>query len=542
MRKAIAVCGLTFFILLFPLYTNNTPYLDDYYLINEQQLLGFWGPTNYFQQIWGVYRIVYTFLMAPIFSAAEHTWALRLLGITLHFASATLIFAIIRRLFSPMAALTAFALFLFFPFALEAIAWPSNLGQYPLAPFLALLGAWIALKNGSTKWKVIAGGLLMAFSCWIHEQVGPIIFALAASIFIKVSRKNRTEFSAAVVLPVAANLLLIYLYRDSNIRLSGQDAASLGNIFGHASYVAQLIRTTPLGDLYYSPSGIQISWFSVLILVCALFGARSVVNGKSTPEEAGSNHLQGLEATTSSIVFSAVLMVGAYVVTLLPIILSPVPWHTARVVYIPFVAFALSVGVLTEALYRLVPRRASKYCQTLFAGLLVLIICWQAHALQSEAVAYDKQITINYVRAQGAASLVQPDRDLTESSLLVVGGFPGTDVSRPQFGEHIIGMTEGELKAALGLRVYSKSKTPRIHFSSGWDSLCKNEALDEIGLRPAAWDLVWESQRVDKTLVTFLVWANGRWNVQRPHGPKLVLGALPEDLPKCDSRRTERVG
>lgn len=534
MRKAIAACGLSFFILLFPLYTNNIPYLDDYYLINEQQLLGFWGPTNYFQNIWGVYRVVYTSLMAPIFSAAEHTWALRLLGIALHFASATLIFAIIRRLFSPLAAFTAFALFLFFPYALEAIAWPSNLGQYPLAPFLVLLGTWIALENGSAKWKVIAGGLLMAFSCWIHEQVGPIIVALAASIFFKVERKNRIEFSAAVILPVVANLLLIYLYRDSNIRLSGQDAASLGNVFGHASYMAQLIRTTPLGDLYYSPLGIQISWFSVLILVCAVFGAWTLINEKSTAQVAGSKHLNELEGTTFSIIFSAVLMAGAYAVTLLPIILSPVPWHTARVVYIPFVAFAFSVGLLAEVLYRLAPRKALKHCKALFAALLVVIICWQAHALQSEAVAYDKQITINRVRAHSAASLIQPDRDLTDSSLLVVGGFPGTDVSRPQFGEHIIGMTEGELKAVLGLRVYSKSKTPRIHFSSGWDSLCINEAKDEIALRPAASDRVWELERVDKKLVTFLVWANGRWNVQRPDGPKLARSTLPQDLPKCD--------
>ena len=266
--KTIAFCCFAFFAILYPIYSNNIPYLDDYYLINEQLIMGFWGPTQYFQNIWGVYRAVYTFLMSIIFSFSDNIWALRTLGVTLHFMSAALIFAIIKSLsFSRITALISFVFFLFFPYALEAIAWPSNIGQYPLAPFLTLLGALIVIKSDNRHWRIVLGGVLMAFSIYIHEQIGPIILALAFGIFWKINKKNRILFSLAIMLPIIANLLLIYMLRDGNIRLSGADAANIKYVLRNIGYFSQLIKTTPLGEFYYSSAGIKISWPSIIIFV-----------------------------------------------------------------------------------------------------------------------------------------------------------------------------------------------------------------------------------------------------------------------------------
>jgi hypothetical protein len=112
---AVLLCVALFFIISRKLLINNVPFLDDYYLIKEQQLFGYWAPSEYYRSIWGYYRIVYTTLMSIVFGASEYTWALRLIGVSFHCALSVLLFLVVGRVlgnFFP--AFIAFGGFLFF--------------------------------------------------------------------------------------------------------------------------------------------------------------------------------------------------------------------------------------------------------------------------------------------------------------------------------------------------------------------------------------------------------------------------------------------
>ena len=91
----------------------------------------------------------------------------------------------------------------------------------------------------------------------------------------------------------------------------------------------------------------------------------------------------------------------------------------------------------------------------------------------AEAEAFRQQLEINHLRLESLVAAIEPSSDLSKTSLLVIAGFPGTDVQRPFFGEHIIGITSGELRARLGLRVYQPSPEPSFNFRSGWGGLCR---------------------------------------------------------------------
>lgn len=533
MTMSILLCTIVFLAVSFPLSSNNLPYLDDFYLMKEQELLGFWGPTNIFQSLWGYYRIVYTSLMSAVFSASDHMWALRVVGMTLHACTAALLYIFIKNcLQSRHVALIAFAMFLFFPYAYEAIAWPSNVGQYPLAPFLALLGACIVVCYGTQKLAIaICGALIMAFSFWIHEQVGPIVLALTALICFQIERRShRFLFAVSVVVPVFLNLLLIYLTREHNIRLSGVDAARVDYLFINVEYIKQLIRTTPLGDMFYASAGIGLSWVSVLITATAMVSSVAIFVSSTINRDTHEKPLSGRSITFITVVF--ILMVGTYLVSLVPILLSPIPWHTARVVYIPFLAFAFAFAAFLEFFHRLTPPVLMKTYSLALSLLAVGIILWQTHALSSEAVAYDYQIRLNDSRSREAVRLVDRAHDLTETSLLVIRGFPGSDNGRPQFGEHIIGMVPGQFRANLGFRVYNGTPLPRFSFASGWDGLCINES-GHIAIQANVLKKIYEWEKIKS--LTYLIYANGYFTRSYGHGPRFDPGIHPTFLSKCKS-------
>jgi hypothetical protein len=531
---AVVLCVALFFIISRKLLVNNVPFLDDYYLIKEQQLFGYWAPSEYYRSIWGYYRIVYTTLMSIVFGAAEYTWALRLIGISLHCALSVFLFLVMKRILGNLfPALIAFGVFLFFPYAYEAVAWPSNIGQYPLAPLVAMLGAWmICRKDRPPSWIVIAGGVLMTFSFWIHEQAGPLILALTIFLLFSLDWRKRGTLLIVVLLPIACNLLLIYFTKEENNRLSGEHAASSRYLFANLGYLPQLIRTTPIGDLYYSTAGVAISWISILMLAVASLVGYAVIRNES--KGPGSSETFSPLKRGSAIFAAAFTFIagGAYLVSLVPILLSPIPWHTGRVVYIPFVMFAFTLAALLETVRRSLPSEMQLGFQTLLAVGLIVAITWQAHALESEASAYDHQVRLNAARTQAAIDLIDRSKDLTGTSLLVVGGFPGSDNGRPQFGEHFIGMSVGQLRAMLGLRVYNFTNTPRIEFASGWDHLCQ-AGNGRIGLRPSVSKTLYKPDAISPEETTYLLWGKGAWHVQRGQVSRDASQIVPDSLPLC---------
>jgi hypothetical protein len=531
---AVLLCVALFFIISRKLLINNVPFLDDYYLIKEQQLFGYWAPSEYYRSIWGYYRIVYTTLMSIVFGASEYTWALRLIGVSFHCALSVLLFLVVGRVlgnFFP--AFIAFGAFLFFPYAYEAVAWPSNIGQYPLAPLVAMLGAWlICRKEDPPLGIVIIGGVLMTFSFWIHEQAGPLILALTIFLLFSLGWRKRITLLVVVLVPIACNLLLIYLTKEGNNRLSGEHAASSRYLFGNLGYLPQLIRTTPIGDLYYSAAGVAISWISFLMLAAASLVGYVAMRNESA-RAASSETFSSLRR--GSVIFAmgvTLIAGGAYLVSLVPILLSPIPWHTGRVVYIPFVMFTFTLAALVETVRRSLPSAIQPGFQALLAVGLVVAITWQAHVLESEASAYDHQVRLNASRTQAAIDLIDRSKDLTDTSLLVVGGFPGSDNGRPQFGEHFIGMSVGQFRAMLGLRVYNFPNTPRIAFASGWDHLCR-AGNGSIGLRPSMSKTLYKPDAISPDETTYLLWSAGAWHVQRGQVSRDASQVVPDGLASC---------
>ncbi|MBO9647342.1 MAG: hypothetical protein J7605_02445 [Variovorax sp.] len=532
----IFLCAALFLIISRKLLVNNVPFLDDYYLIKEQQLFGYWAPSQYYRSIWGYYRIVYTTLMSIVFGASEYTWALRLIGVSFHCALAILMLLVIKRVLGELRpAFIAFGVFLFFPYAYEAVAWPSNIGQYPLAPLIAMLGAWvICRKDQPSATAVVVGGVLMAFSFWIHEQAGPLILALALFLMFSLNWRRRIVLLGLVFASIACNLLLIYLTREGNNRLSGEHAASSRYLFENLRYLPQLFRTTPFGDLYYSTAGVAITWVSMIAVLAAMliaYGAFGKASGPTSWLETFSPLRRDSVSFAAGV---ALISGGAYLVSLAPILLSPIPWHTGRVIYVPFVMFTFALAAALETVWRALPEAIRPRFRALLAAVLAITVVWQAHALQSEATAYDLQVRVNEARARAAIELLDRSRDLTDTSLLVVGGFPGSDNGRPQFGEHFIGMSLGQLQAMLGLRVYHPSDTPRIAFASGWDHLCRRSD-GGVGVRESVKKTLYRPDEISSRNTTFLLWANGKWNIQR--GNVIVeKDVLPLGLDSCSTR------
>lgn len=81
-------------------------------------------------------------------------------------------------------------------------------------------------------------------------------------------------------------------------------------------------------------------------------------------------------------------------------------------------------------------------------------------SLGADANAVGHQLATTSARLEALVSAIEPEHDLNDTSTLVVAGFPGTDTRRPFFGEHIIGLTPGELRARLGFRVYQPTPLP----------------------------------------------------------------------------------
>jgi hypothetical protein len=294
--------------------------------------------------------------------------------------------------------------------------------------------------------------------------------------------------------------------------------------------LGQLIRTTPLGDFYSDAAGIRLNFTTLLIVAVALIcGAVLFATYSGRPPEREPQREGGLVFYPFAVLL---VMAVTYLVTLIPILLSPAPWHTARVVYIPFLAFTFAFVAFLEALHRMAPITLTKSYLLVLSILIATIISWEAHALASEAVAFNHQIRVNAARSLEAVQLVDKERDLTDTSLLVLRGFPGSDNIRPPFGEHIIGMGYGQFRTALGLRFYQPTPTPRFSFASGWDGLCVNDS-GNITIQKDTLKSMYQWEKIIPENITYIIYADQKFSVSRESGPRFDPAKHPVTLPTC---------
>ncbi len=505
-------------ILLWPAWSNNLRFYDDSHLIYESQHSGFWGPTEAFVDLWGFYRIGYVVLLSPVYALAEHLWLIKLLGVLLHVGNALLARRLWLRLgggnLGGVMVLSSVALY---PFALEAVAWPATIPAYALGPFILLLGALMAIGEGARS--SFYGGAVMGFSLLLHEQ---LLVPLLVLLFVLLRRELQTRKGLLIGVCSTGGMavLLVLSSFGTNPRLSGADGPTIGHVLVNLPYINdQLRRSTPFGDFFWSTGGFE----RPLILVFAILG--TLIALPLLLRRSAENSQIGFNFPLSAMALAAVAWLGS----VLPIISSGFPWHTPRVMYIPSIAMAFFLGGVVEALSRL----ATSATTGKILGLLMIgWAVWGALALGAEARSLRGQLTINDARLDSLVAAIDPSRDLTDTSLLVVAGFPGLDHQRPFFGDHMIGMTSGELRTRLGLSVFHQLPTPAFNFRSGWDGLCL-EADEQLGLLP---DWIESSGlNVPSEGATYAIWLDEQWKVQRGSEMLSAFDELIGTLPACPS-------
>ncbi len=490
-------------------------FFDDSHLAYESQNLGFWAPTKVYLNYWGPYRMGYLVLLSPVYALAEHLWLVKLIGVLLHIATAILAQTFWRRLgggrVSGAVVLLSIVLY---PFALEAVAWPATIPEYALGPFVLLLGAVVA--TGLRARSALYGGLVMGSSLLLHEQLAVPLLVL---VFVLLARGRLARRGLGIGVGVTAGVaaLLVMLSFGRNPRLSGTDGPTVSHVVENLPYITdQLRRSTPFGDFFWSTGG--FSFPSVALF--ALLGTVIAILWLLVRDERGGSHdLNPLAAMGLAGV--------AWLGSVLPIISSGFPWHTPRVMYIPAICLAFFLGALVEAFSQLLPSTITAWILgTLTVGWAV----WGAMALGIEAESLRSQLRLNNSRLDSLVAEVDPSRDLTDSSLLVIAGYPGLDHQRPIFGEHMIGMTPGEVRARLGFRVYEASPKPSFDVRSGWDGLCLNDD-GSLELLPEYAES--RGLTVPPGGASFVVWVEGEWAIQRGPDGLAQSDRLLAILPKC---------
>jgi hypothetical protein len=221
------------------------------------------------------------------------------------------------------------------------------------------------------------------------------------------------------------------------------------------------------------------------------------------------------------------LGIVAFAGTVLPIISTGIPWHTPRVMYMPVIALAFVLGGVVDGIERSMRSALGRW---VIIGAVMAWAAWGAMVLGAEATAFRGQLEVNDERLDALIAAVEPPRDLTETSLLVVAGFPGTDIERPIFGEHIVGITSGEMRARLGFRVYHPSPKPAFNFRAGFVGLCRHPE-GRVDLLPE-----WVAEyglSVPEDGASYLIWMDDAWHAQRGSETLSHLTQLEAILPAC---------
>lgn len=515
------ICCITFAASCAAIGLNKFPYMDDFYLLAMQKQDGYWAPTNSFQAMWGHYRWFYTTSMAPLYwFLGDHLWIARCVGIAMHAATSCVLLLVVRYLaISRPAQYLVFVVYLFFPYSLEAIAWPANILQYPLAPFLAITGAWLLLIPSQKVHLLLPGALLLGGATWIHEQIWPIAILLLLLCTVLYPSRRRYAAGSIVLMLSVANAVLIFATRHTNIRLSGPSAGSFINVYANIGYLGQLLRTTPIGDYYYETAGVTLpfTWLALLSFCsCTIFVAALGKSQATVPPVA---------ARLMYPAWGLAFTLGAYFASLMPILMSPFPWHTGRVVYIPFLAFAIAVGFGAEMFIRL-----HRWFRLTAAAISSLVVVWSACILRAESEAFNFQTNTNFNRSASLHAQLGDEIGRGRSAL-IVGGFPYGDTARPLFGDHFIGMTPGELKSVLGLRISGPPTFPLIISAANVAHFCKSHG--HVIAAPAGSTEAHRLKEADRLIIA--IWHHQRWVIQQNSTINPELVDLTSQLRPCGS-------
>ena len=241
---AVTVAAIV--IVTIPAWSNSIRFYDDWWLANDVHQFGYGSAFDSLYAQWHFYRIGYTVLLGLVYVGP--LWCAKLVGILLHAASSCFAYWIWRRLGgSHVSALALAGSFVFFPFALEATAWPAVVTAYALAAALGAAGRPCARDTAFA---------LVATRRRLRDRdrtaVRGAIRGDRAAAAPDARRqpwtpRGRRGCGAAVGFALTTTLLLL---SQSSDRFVGPNRATVANVFNHVDYIWTHLRLAmPLGRL-----------------------------------------------------------------------------------------------------------------------------------------------------------------------------------------------------------------------------------------------------------------------------------------------------
>jgi hypothetical protein len=347
-------------------------------------------------------------------------WVHKALGLALHVAVAGGLWRLGHHLGlrTPAGFLTA-ALFIFSPFALEAMAWPAVVYGYPLTA-LFLVGYALALVSQDRVWPPLTLGLLAVMT---NEQTLPLVLLLPL-LLIKGNWRERLRRGSLIAGPtvlvfaaVVAHGAITGYSRASAIGTAGIGVAA-ENLAANAEALLWVFPGSELWRVFSEGPANPITllgWIAVtLATVVAFWGFRR----------------ERLRTSTALWAAKAAIALGAFLLLMLPFYVQDPFFLSPRYFYMPYLALAIAIGFLAEWISRSV--RIADYVVLATPLVLFGIV---ADGLSADAQGYRETFEQEQAIADELATTLQGNPD---ASHLVLVDSPWVFTDRPIFGHHIV--------------------------------------------------------------------------------------------------------
>lgn len=528
-----------------PAWTVSMPYLDDNGLTSARLQDGFWGPTAEIFDQFAWYRVVNTAGLSLVYAFADQLWVIRGLGIVAHSAIVVLVALTLRRCGAGSRAAAAVVVVLgLYPYHLEATTWAAAFLAYPVCTAVVAGSALMLARRRLERRWVIAAAFVSTSMLLLQEQLIPLV-GLVLLVHVVAVRRALVPVLLGAAAPAVFFLTSIAASLDTNPRFSGADGASAANLLDNLPFFREYARLLPLGDLFLDTRGFGTAFtvLGALMAVLAVLVALRLAPHRDAAEagspvtrDAPTGGLALRGWTASRWALPAVAAGGgalAAAAAITPLLTSGNPYLTARVLYLP----VLGIAVAVAGLFELVERTFDRPAVAPVLGVLLLGAgAWSGVALAAEAAAYGKQLRHNDRVLTDLVDLADPAQVFRDGRVLVVAGFPGTVVDRPQFGEHILSIAPANVTlAAVREGVDRKEFEKQMDFRAGWEGVC---VLDKRWIstyaeyreaRPTQWKNVRNPTRE----AVFALWVDEAWRLQTPEQLTPYGAVLHGRIPDC---------
>jgi hypothetical protein len=393
--------------------------LDDYHLCRPGTTVGsIWAD---YWVLTGLYRPLTFPVVALRTLTCDFFWVHKVLGLALHLAVAAGLWRFGRQFgLKTPAAFAAAALFIFNPFALEAVAWPAVVYGYPLTALFLVCYALVVASGRRTAVALILGFLAVM----TNEQTLPLVMLLPLVLTLGAWRERLRRASVIV----GPTLILFVVTVVSGRLVNNQRASAIGasgvdtiaqNLAEHSEILTWPLPGSELW-LAFSEGGTSpiplLGWVAVALATLIAF------RGYRRDPDVPSSERWAVKAAMG---------LGASLLLMLPFYAQGYFSMSPRYFYLPYLTMSLAIGFLAEWLTRKV-----RYVDFVVLALPILIFAVVADGLAAEAAAYRETFEQERATAEALAITLEHDPDASQLVLLDDPWLFAMD--RPIFGEHLV--------------------------------------------------------------------------------------------------------